>query len=237
MRRILPTPTCDSEAVGIEYSDNVRYLRRKYPMTAKPDSANAGERAMSIFKANGGVLNTEKAIKLGIHPRTLYALRDSARLDRMERGLYRLADAKPLGNPDFVTAALKVPRGVICLISALAFHQMTTQIPHAVYLAIAANDHAPVLRYPPLRLFWYSKAVYESGIIEAKMDGTNIHIYSAEKTLADCFKYRNKIGIDVCVEALNLYRQRDRMKLDQLEQYARLCRVQRVMRPYMEAVL
>jgi predicted transcriptional regulator of viral defense system len=165
-------------------------------MTAKPDSANASERAMSIFNANGGVLNTEKAIKLGIHPRTLYALRDSARLDRM-----------------------------------------TTQIPHAVYLAIAANNQAPVLRYPPLRLFWYSKAVYESGIIEAKMDGTNIHIYSAEKTLADCFKYRNKIGIDVCVEALHLYRQRDRMKLDQLEQYAKLCRVQRVMRPYMEAVL
>lgn len=206
-------------------------------MTAKPDSMNAGERAMSIFQAYGGVLNTEKAIRLGIHPRTLYALRDNAKLDRMERGLYRLADAKPLGNPDFVTVAFKVPRGVICLISALAFHQMTTQIPHAVYLAIAANDQAPVLRYPPLRLFWYSKAVYEGGIIETKMDGTNIRIYSAEKTLADCFKYRNKIGIDVCVEALNLYRRRERMKLDQLEQYAKLCRVQRVMRPYMEAVL
>jgi len=206
-------------------------------MSPKPDIANAGDRAMSIFQANGGILNTEKAIKLGIHPRTLYALRDTARLDRMERGLYRLADAKPLGNPDFVTVALKVPRGVICLISALAFHQMTTQIPHAVYLAIAANDQAPVLRHPPLRLFWYSKTVHETGIIETKMDGTNVHIYSAEKTLADCFKYRNKIGVDVCVEALNLYRRRGRMKLDQLEQYAKLCRVQRVMRPYMEAVL
>jgi predicted transcriptional regulator of viral defense system len=206
-------------------------------MTPALNSMNAGERAMSIFQANGGILNTEKAIKLGIHPRTLYALRDSAKLDPMDRGLYRLASAKPIGNPDFVTVALKVPRGVICLISALAFHKMTTQIPHAVYLAIAANDQAPALRYPPLRLFWYSKAVYESGIIETKMDGTNVHIYSAEKTLADCFKYRNKIGIDVCVEALNLYRRRGRMKLDQLERYAKLCRVQRVMRPYMEAIL
>lgn len=206
-------------------------------MTVKLGSGTASERAVSIFQANGGVLNAEKAIKLGIHPRTLYALRDNARLDRMARGLYRLADAKPLGNPDFVTVALKVPRGVICLISALAFHEMTTQIPHAVYLAIAANDQAPVLRYPPLRLYWYSKAVYESGIIETKMDGTNIHLYSAEKTLADCFKYRNKIGIDVCVEALNLYRRRGRMKLERLEQYAKLCRVQRVMRPYIEAVL
>jgi hypothetical protein len=103
--------------------------------------------------------------------------------------------------------------------------------------AIAANDQAPVLRHPPLRLFWYSKAVYESGIVETKIDRTNIRIYSAEKTLADCFKYRNKIGIDVCMEALNLYRRRGRMKLDQLEQFAKLCRVQQVMRPYMEAIL
>ncbi len=98
-------------------------------MTVKLDSMNASDRAMSIFQANGGVLNTEKAIKLGIHPRTLYALRDSARLNRMERGLYRLADAKPLGNPDLVTVALKVPRGVICFISALAFHKIRPKFP------------------------------------------------------------------------------------------------------------
>ena len=206
-------------------------------MCAKPAPLNATERAVNLFESNGGVLRTDQAIKLGIHPRTLYALRDDARLERMERGLYRLANAKPLGNPDFVTVALKVPRGVICLVSALAFHQMTTQVPHAVYLAIGANDQAPSLRYPPLRLFWYSRAVHESGIIETKIDGTKVRIYSAEKTLADCFKYRNKVGIDVAIEALNLYRQRGRMKLDQIEQYAKLCRVQRVMRPYLEAVL
>jgi len=210
---------------------------RKPSVAIKSILNNAGERALKVFEASGGILNTEKAIKLGIHPRTLYALRDEAKLEQMERGLYRLADAKPLSNPDLVTVALKIPRGIICLISALAFHQMTTQIPHAVYLAIAANDQAPVLRHPPLRLFWYSKAVYESGIVETKIDRTNIRIYSAEKTLADCFKYRNKIGIDVCMEALNLYRRRGRMKLDQLEQFAKLCRVQQVMRPYMEAIL
>jgi predicted transcriptional regulator of viral defense system len=206
-------------------------------MCAKTTSLNATERAVNLFESNGGVLRTDQAIKLGIHPRTLYALRDDARLERMERGLYRLANAKPLGNPDFVTVALKVPRGVICLVSALAFHQMTTQVPHAVYLAIGANDQAPCLRYPPLRLFWYSRAVHESGIIETKIDGTKVRIYSAEKTLADCFKYRNKVGIDVAIEALNLYRRRGRMKLDQIEHYAKLCRVQRVMRPYLEAVL
>lgn len=206
-------------------------------MCAKPAPLNAMERAVNLFEANGGILRTDQAIKLGIHPRTLYALRDEARLERMERGLYRLANAEPLGNPDFVTVALKVPRGVICLVSALAFHQMTTQVPHTVYLAIAANDQAPSLHYPPLRLFWYSRAVHESGIIETKIDGTKVRIYSAEKTLADCFKFRNKVGIDVAIEALNLYRQRGRMKLDQIEHYAKLCRVQRVMRPYLEAIL
>jgi predicted transcriptional regulator of viral defense system len=210
---------------------------RNISETIKPISRSAIDRAMETFEENGGILSTGKAIKLGIHPRTLYALRDNAKLERMERGLYRLADAKPLGNPDLVTVALKVPRGIVCLISALAFHRMTTQVPHAVYLAIPANDQAPVLRYPPLQLFWYSKAVYEDGIIETKLDGTQIRVYSAEKTLADCFKYRNKLGIDVCVEALNLYRRRGRMKMEQLERYARICRVERVMRPYLEAVL
>lgn len=198
---------------------------------------SAAERALSIFKANSGVLTTRSAMKLGIHPRTLYALRDDQLLERLDRGLYRVADGKPLDNPDFVTVALKVPKGVICLISALAFHRMTTQVPHAVYLAIAANDQAPALRYPPTRLFWYSKAAFEDGVITVHMDRINVRIYSPERTLADCFKYRNKIGIDVCVEALNLYRRRGRMKLDKVEHYAKLCRVERVMRPYMEAIL
>jgi predicted transcriptional regulator of viral defense system len=197
----------------------------------------ATDSAVRLFEANGGILSTTKAIKLGIHSRTLYALRDEAKLERLERGLYRLADVAPMGNSDFVTVALKVPRGVICLISALAFHQMTTQVPHAVYLAIGASDQAPTLGYPPLRLFWYSKAVHESGVSEAKMDGVVVRIYSPEKTLVDCFKFRNKIGIDVCIEALSLYRKRGRMRLDNIEQYAKLCRVQNVMRPYLEATL
>jgi predicted transcriptional regulator of viral defense system len=193
--------------------------------------------ALRIFKTNGGVLKTQKAMMLGIHPRTLYALRDSKFLERLDRGLYRVVDAKPLAHPDLVTVALKVPRGVICLVSALAFRQMTAQVPHSVYLAIPANDQVPALRYPPLRLFWYASAAFDDGIERVDMDGIEVRVYSVERTLADCFKYRNKIGIDVCVEALNLYQRRDKMKLDKLEHYAKLCRVERVMRPYMEAIL
>jgi predicted transcriptional regulator of viral defense system len=114
---------------------------------------------------------------------------------------------------------------------------MTTQVPHSVYLAIPSNDQAPVLRYPPLRFFWYAAAAFSDGIEQVDIDGIKVRIYSAERTLADYFKYRNKIGIDVCVEALNLYRRREKMKLDDLEHYARLCRVERVMRPDLEAIL
>jgi len=205
-------------------------------MPSQPNPSSAAQ-ALHIFETHGGILSTGRALRLGIHPRTLYALRDEAKLERMERGLYRLARSKSLSNPDLVTVALKVPKGIVCLVSALAFHRMTTQIPHAVYLAIPANDQAPALQYPPLRLFWYSKAVYENGIVQEKLDGTPIRVYSPEKTLADCFKYRNKLGIDVCVEALNLYRLRGRMKIDLIERSAKLCRVERVMRPYLEAVL
>ena len=200
-------------------------------------STTTVKQALSIFRSNGGVLKTQRAIELGIHPRTLYALRDDRLVDRLDRGLYRVADAKPLAHPDLVTVAHKIPRGVICLVSALAFRQMTTQVPHFVYLAIPANDQAPALRYPPLRLFWYASDAFNDGIEHVDMDGTKVRIYSDERTLADCFKYRNKIGIDACVEALNLYRKRGKMKLDKLEHYAKLCRVERVMRPYMEAIL
>lgn len=206
-------------------------------MSAIQNNPSPIANALRLFQAHGGILSTGEALKLGIHPRTLYALRDAAKLERMERGIYRLAHSKPLSNPDLVIAALKVPRGVVCLISALSFHQMTTQVPHAVNLAIPANDQAPVLQYPPLRLFWYSQTVHENGIIEEKLDNMRIRLYSPEKTLADCFKYRNKIGIDICVEALKLYRRRGRMKMDLIERYAKLCRVERVMRPYLAAVL
>ena len=149
-----------------------------------PVSTSTVERALNIFRANGGVLKTQKAIKLGIHPRTLYALRDDALLERLDRGLYRITNAKPLDNPDFVTVALKVPKGVICLISALAFHQMTTEVPHTVYLAIAANDQAPALQYPPLRLFWYSQATFEDGVTAIAMDSVHVRIYSIASNTA-----------------------------------------------------
>ncbi len=114
------------------------------------------ETALAIFRRHGGVLRTSEAIRQGIHPRTLYAMRDSGKIQSLSRGLYRLADLPPLSNPDLVIVARKFPHAVICLVSALAFHELTTQVPHAIDVALPSRAEHPVLDYPPIRTFWFS---------------------------------------------------------------------------------
>jgi predicted transcriptional regulator of viral defense system len=199
--------------------------------------STAFDKAKSLFRRHGGLLRTSEALRLGIHPRTLYAMRDEGVLERLSFGLYRLAELPPLGAPDFVTVARKVPAGVICLISALAFHSLTTQIPHAVYIALARGATPPRLDYPPVRIFWFTGEAFTAGVETHILDDVSVPIYTPEKTLADCFKYRNKLGLDVAVEALKFYRQRRQMRLDDLLRFARICRVEKVMRPYLEAIV
>lgn len=194
------------------------------------------ERAKELFRRRG-MLATGEALRAGIHPRTLYAMRDAGVLLQLSRGLYRLADLPPLGNPDLVSVALKVPSGVVCLISALAYHELTTQIPHEVHVALPRGAEPPRLGHPPLRVFWFTGKAFAEGIETHEVDGVRARIYSPEKTLADCFKYRNKIGLDVAIEALRLYRKRGHVKTSELMRLARVCRVEKVLRPYLEALL
>lgn len=193
--------------------------------------------AKAIFERYAGVLHTRDALRHGIHPRTLYAMRDTGVVEQLARGLYRLADLPPLGNRDLVSVALKVPRGVICLISALASHEITTQIPHEVYVAVDRKARAPRLERPPVRVFRFTQAAFSAGIGVHELDGVRVRIYGAEKTVADCFKYRNKIGLDVAIEALKMCWQRKRCSVDDLMHFARICRVENVMRPYLEAIV
>ncbi|MBP7693818.1 MAG: type IV toxin-antitoxin system AbiEi family antitoxin domain-containing protein, partial [Anaerolineales bacterium] len=179
---------------------------------------------------------TRDALRLGITPRTLYALRAAGVITEMSRGLYRLADLPPLEYPDLVTAALKIPQGVICLISALAFHDLTTQIPHAVHVAVPAGAERPRLSYPPVRVFWFSGLAFSRGIETHTLDRVAVKVYSPEKTVADCFKLRHRLGLDIALEALRRQRQARPGQIDQLLYYARLNRVERVMRPYLEAL-
>ena len=183
------------------------------------------------------MLRTGAALRAGIHPRRLYDMRDEGVVEELSRGLYRLADLPALSNPDLVTVALKIPAGVVCLISALAYHEITTQIPHEVHLALPRGTEPPRLKHPPLRVFWFTGGSFTEGIETHNVDGIGLRVYSPEKTLADCFKYRNKLGLDTVLEALRLYRSRKRPNVDDLMKFARVCRVEKVMRPYLEALL
>lgn len=194
-------------------------------------------RAIDIFLKNGGTMRMSAAILQGVHRRTLYQMRDNGTLEQLARGLFRLAQLQPLTAPDLSTAALKIPNGVVCLVSALSFHEMTTQIPKRVDVAIPWSSERPRLTSPPVRVYYFGKQYFNEGIEQYDLDGTSVRIYCRERTLADCFKYRRKIGMDVVLEALDLYTETHRVDIDALLRYARICRVENVMRPYLDVVM
>ncbi len=190
-----------------------------------------------IFSENNGILRASRAIKLGVPQHVLYEMVKSGTLVREAQGIYRLSDSDPLGNPDLVNLSLRVPKAVFCLISALYFHELTTQIPHSVYFALPRDVKTPKVYYPPVQVFHYSKASYQAGIIEHKLDGVKVRIYDPEKTIADCFKFRQKVGMDVALEALKDYFTQPNPNVSLLLKYARVNRVEKIMRPYLEALL
>lgn len=194
------------------------------------------QQARRVFRANGGTLRTTEAMASGIHPRTLYAMRDSGEIEVLAYGLFRLGSLPPLSNPDLSTVARRVPQGVVCLTSALAFHELTTQVPHEVHLAIARSSRSPRLEFPPLRVYRFATEAFEAGVDVYTIDHIDIRIYDPEKTLADCFKYRNKIGMDVVLESLHAYRRRHKPRFQRVLEYAKVCRVERLMRPYLEVL-
>jgi predicted transcriptional regulator of viral defense system len=177
-----------------------------------------------------------EALRLGINRKTLYSMRDAGALETITRGLYRLTSLDPLAHPDLVTVARRIPQGVLCLISALSFHELTTQVPHTVDVALERGTRKPRLDHPPTRFFWFSGPAFHEGIETHKLDGVPVRIFDPEKTLADCFRYRNQLGTDVVLEALRLWRERRRKKLDALQKYARMRHVERAMRPYLQAM-
>ncbi len=201
------------------------------------EEQNTENKAKAIIRKHGGMIRTRDALRAGIHQRTLYAMRDRGELERLARGLYRLTDAEPLGNPDLMTVAHKLPDAVICLVSALSFHDLTTQIPREVHLAVARQSRPPRLDYPPIKVYRFSGEAFSEGIETHDQESATIKVYGPEKTLADCFKYRNRIGKDIVLEAVRFYRDRKKHNMDAIFRFARICRVENVMRPYLEAIL
>ncbi len=197
----------------------------------------AEEIAKHIIRQKKGIIRTAEALKAGIHPRTLYALRDQGELEQFSRGVYRLTELPPTAEPDLLTIAVRAPHSVICLVSALSFHDITTQIPHEVSMAVIKGSKSPRIDYPPTAVYHFSEASFTTGTEEHEIDGTTIRVYNQEKTIADCFKFRNTLGMDIVLEALKLYKQRGTFKVDKLLKYATICRVKKVMQPYIEVLI
>lgn len=172
----------------------------------------------------------------GLHPEHLRRLVADALVERVARGVYVLANAEATPNHSLAQAAKNVPHGVVCLLSALRFHEIGTQSPFEVWLAIDRRARKPIVRVPKLRVVRFSGAALTNGVERHKIEGVDVPVYSVAKTVADCFKYRNKIGLDVAIEALRDGLRQRRFSRDELWNYAKVCRVGSIMRPYLETL-
>jgi predicted transcriptional regulator of viral defense system len=193
-------------------------------------------KALKFARRRRGVTARDIAAA-GIHRQVLTRLVAEGALERVVRGVYRLPEYAPTEHHGLVLATSAVPSATICLLSALEFHGIGTQLPSEVWIAIDRRARRPALKYPPLRVVRYTGSALTAGVKSHRIEGRTVRIYSIAKTLADCFKYRNKIGIDVVMEALREAWRTRRFTMDELDRYARICRVQRVMQPYMEALI
>lgn len=166
----------------------------------------------------------------------LTRLTSAGLLDKVGRGIYRLPSHEGSEHESLAVVAAKVPQAVFCLLTALQFHELTTQLPRQVWIAMPRGSHVPRLDYPPIKMVQMTGDVYTAGVEEHQRDGVTLRVYGAAKTVVDCFKHRNKIGLDVALEALKDARAKRKATADDLWRYAKLCRVANVMRPYLEVI-
>ena len=200
-------------------------------------AANGSRRraALKVFRHKGGTLRTRDLIALGVHTDSLYALREKGRIVELGRGLFRLANVREAEHPDLAVAAARAPNTAVCLISALSYHGITTQIPSSVHLAVPRGSYHRVKLSIPVTLYRFDPKTFNQGLETQRIGGMPLQIYSAARTVVDCFKFRNKLGLDVAIEALRLARQRKRVQNRELH-YARMLRVEKPMSPYLQAI-
>jgi predicted transcriptional regulator of viral defense system len=188
------------------------------------------------LSAAGGVLRARDLSDHGIHSNYLHRLHQRGLVVRVGRGVYVLAEADPTENRTLAEAAARVPKGVMCLLSALQFHGLTTQLPAEVWLALERGTRRPREEQLPLRVVFFSTPAFSYGVEKHRVEGVAIKVYTPAKTVADCFKYRNKLGLDVALEALRECRRQKRCTMDDLWRAAKVCRVANVIRPYLESM-
>lgn len=194
------------------------------------------EKTLKLARRRRGVTARDLAAA-GIHRQVLSRLVESGEIERVVRGLYRLPEYPLTEHHGLAMASAAVPHGIVCLLSALQFHGIGTQLPSEVWMAIDRRARRPALKHPPLRVVRYTGAALTGGVESHRIEGQTVRVYNVAKTVADCFKYRNKIGLDVALEALREAWRTRRFTMDKLDRYAGICRVHRVMRPYLEALV
>lgn len=192
--------------------------------------------ALQAFRDRGGMLRTRDLAAIGVHTDALYTLRDQGQVVELGRGLYRLADAGESEHPDLTIVAANVPHAAVCLISALSYHGITTQIPATVDLAVPRGSNHHLKLSVPVTVHRFDPRTFDAGLETHRIGGLSIRIYNAARTVADCFKFRNKLGLEVAIEALRLARQRKHAQNRELLHYAKLLRVSAPMSPYLQAI-
>lgn len=201
-------------------------------MTQEKSQANK----LLTLAAKQGIVKVGDLEREGIHPELVRRLQSRGALKKVGRGMYALAEAQPTENHDLALAAKWVPSGVICLLTALRYHEIGTQAPYQVWMALKRGSAKPRIEVPPLKIVWFSGLALSKGLEAHEIEGVPVKVYSAAKTIADCFKYRNKIGLDVAIEALKEVRVKGRCSNTEIWEYAKICRVTKIIRPYLEAI-
>lgn len=184
-----------------------------------------------------GIIRARDVEESGCSRNYLYEMRRAGDLRRLSAGLYALPDAPVTEHSLLAEVAKRVPQGIVCLISALAHHGISTQIPHEIWLAVPKGFRRPRIAYPPLNLTYVSGQAYSFGVREHVMGGVPVRVYSPAKTVADCFKFRSKVGLDVALEALRETWRSRKATVDELMEAAEIDRVSKVMRPYLEVIV
>jgi predicted transcriptional regulator of viral defense system len=198
-------------------------------------ASNAEREALQVIRRLGVVRPADLEAH-GIPRRRMYDLVRKGKVERHARGIYAASDHPHTAEHALAQVAKRVPSGVICLLTALRFHELTTQAPAEMWIALPEKARKPRIDYPRLRVTRFSGPALTEGIETHRIEGVDVRVYSAAKTVADCFKYRNKVGIDVAVEALRDFSRRHRGGATELARFARICRVTRVMQPYLDAI-
>ena len=190
-----------------------------------------------LFKANKGFARTSDMITRGIHPREIKEMLDKGRIKLVKRGIYRSAEMDIISHRGFIDLKRVVPGGVICLLSALAYFELTTFNPSVISMALPRGMRRPKVLYPPVEFYYFSSRQFEAGINEMKIGGHKIRIYCPEKTICDCFRYRNKLGLDMVKEGLSEYLKRKDSNLEKLLKYAQICRIKPLVQTWLNAMV